>query len=73
MQNYLNFPILSTERLITRICASVVLLFAVVGNLSAADSKTELPVLVEAEGFADIGGWVVDPQFMDLINPLITP
>lgn len=22
-------------------------------------------VLVEAEGFADIGGWVVDPQFMD--------
>ncbi len=24
-----------------------------------------VPILVEAEGFADHGGWVVDPQFMD--------
>ena len=30
--------------------------------------ETERPVLVEAEGFAELGGWVVDPQFMDLMG-----
>ena len=27
-----------------------------------------LPVLVEAEAFDDVGGWVVDQQFMDLMG-----
>jgi hypothetical protein len=26
------------------------------------------PILVEAEGFAETGGWVVDPQFMDMMG-----
>lgn len=26
------------------------------------------PILVEAEGFADTGGWVIDPRFMDLMG-----
>jgi hypothetical protein len=76
MKDHKKFSIISTRRLIARICASVIFLCAVAGNLpvalsaadSAADSKTELPVLVEAEGFADTGGWVVDPQFMDLMG-----
>ena len=55
-------------RVVTRICAAVIILFTVAGILSAADPETEFPVLVEAEGFADTGGWVVDPQFMDLMG-----
>ena len=35
------------------------LLFVLPGSAAAR------PVLVEAESFADTGGWVVDPQFMD--------
>ncbi len=35
---------------------------------AASGASTELPVLVEAEGFANIGGWVVDPHFMDLMG-----
>ncbi len=31
----------------------------------ASVSGTEPPVLVEAESFSELGGWVVDPQFMD--------
>ncbi len=54
--------------LITHICAAVLSVFAVVGTLSAADSQTEHPILVEAEGFTDTGGWVIDPQFMDLMG-----
>jgi hypothetical protein len=46
----------------------VISLFAVVGILSTAQANVELPVLVEAEGFTDIGGWVIDPQFMDLMG-----
>ena len=30
--------------------------------ITAASGKT---ILVEAESFADLGGWVVDQQFMD--------
>jgi hypothetical protein len=59
-------------RSITRICASVIFSCTVTGYfssvVSAADSKVDLPILVEAEGFADTGGWVVDPQFMDLMG-----
>ncbi|MDP6848739.1 MAG: FAD-dependent oxidoreductase, partial [Kiritimatiellia bacterium] len=48
--------------------SAVISLFAVAGILSAANPETELPILVEAEGFADTGGWVIDPQFMDLMG-----
>ncbi|MBL6923167.1 MAG: FAD-dependent oxidoreductase [Akkermansiaceae bacterium] len=33
-----------------------------------AGPETESPLLVEAEGFNDTGGWVIDPQFMDLMG-----
>jgi hypothetical protein len=46
----------------------VISLFVIAGILSAASPETELPILVEAEGFADTGGWVIDPQFMDLMQ-----
>ena len=29
------------------------------------------PLLVEAEGFEDYGGWVLDPQFMHLMGSAI--
>ena len=35
------------------------------GAACAAEAGGGPAVLVEAEGFADHGGWVVDPQFMD--------
>ena len=39
---------------------------AFLGMLSSALCfASDDPVLVEAEGFADTGGWVIDPQFMD--------
>jgi hypothetical protein len=63
-QTHENFPVVSARPVITRICAAVILLFAVAGVLSAAYAETELPVLVEAEGFADTGGWVIDLQFI---------
>ena len=31
-------------------------------------SGAEHPILVEAEGFTDLGGWVIDPQFMDIMG-----
>lgn len=43
-------------------------MLSIMGCLSTADPETGRPVLVEAEGFADIGGWVIDPQFMDLMG-----
>ena len=68
MQSQKSLPLISAGRFITRICVAVIFLFAITGILSAASSETELPVLVEAEGFADTGGWVIDPQFMDLMG-----
>ncbi|NQV32306.1 MAG: hypothetical protein HQ515_06405, partial [Phycisphaeraceae bacterium] len=68
MQIHENIPVVSTGRFITRLCAAVILIFAVTGILFAANREAELPVLVEAEGFADTGGWVIDPQFMDLMG-----
>jgi len=68
MQNQENFSVVSSGPFIIHICAAVLFLFAVTETLSAANPVTELPVLVEAEGFTDIGGWVVDPQFMDLMG-----
>jgi hypothetical protein len=35
------------------------------GLFGFAGEAADAPILVEAEGFSDIGGWVVDPQFMD--------
>ncbi len=40
---------------------SIVLVLFVCRAADAADD----PILLEAEGFSDTGGWVVDPQFMD--------
>ncbi|MGB2954793.1 MAG: hypothetical protein WBB64_02365, partial [Anaerolineales bacterium] len=68
MQSRETLPVVSAVWFITRICAAVIFFFTVAGTLSAANPKTELPVLVEAEGFADTGGWVIDPQFMDLMG-----
>ncbi len=35
---------------------------------AAGSAAAEATVLVEAEGFADLGGWVLDQQFMDLMG-----
>jgi hypothetical protein len=35
---------------------------------AAFDARAQEPVLVEAESFADLGGWVLDQQFMDLMG-----
>ena len=43
---------------------SLILSTASHGEEAARDSA----VLIEAEGFANRGGWVVDPQFMDIIG-----
>ncbi|MEO1834080.1 MAG: FAD-dependent oxidoreductase [Akkermansiaceae bacterium] len=68
MQPHQNFSVVSAGRLITRTCTAAIFLFAVAGTLSAAAPETELAILVESEGFADTGGWVIDPQFMDLMG-----
>jgi hypothetical protein len=44
------------------LCATLVLALVVSPLLVAAD------VLVEAEGFDERGGWVIDPQFMDVMG-----
>lgn len=38
-------------------------IFLAVGSLSAGD-----PILVEAESFAEKGGWIVDTQYMDVMG-----
>ena len=68
MQTNEYFPAVSFRWFFTAIFTAVIFVFAVSGNLSAAETETELPVLVEAEGFADTGGWVIDPQFMDMMG-----
>ncbi len=68
MQSQENFPVVFAGQFITRTCVAVIFLFAGAGILSTANAKTELPILVEAEGFTDTGGWVIDPQFMDLMG-----
>ncbi len=68
MQTHENVPVVSRRRLVVGICAAVILLLAVAGILFLTEPETQLPVLVEAEGFADTGGWVIDPQFMDIMG-----
>lgn len=63
MQSKTHFPTVSPRRLITGFGLAVISCITAAGHLSAADSQA--PILVEAEGFANSGGWVVDPQFMD--------
>ena len=46
-----------------RFCFLAALLFFAFA--SAFGGSADTAVLVECEGFDDIGGWVVDPQFMD--------
>ncbi|MDP7301845.1 MAG: pyridine nucleotide-disulfide oxidoreductase, partial [Pirellulaceae bacterium] len=47
---------------------SLLLFAALCGVPCSPSSGTQLPVLVEAESFANLGGWVVDPQFMDIMG-----
>ena len=68
MQTHEGFSVVFARGFITRIGAAVICLFAVAGMFSTAQAKAELPLLVEAEGFTDTGGWVVDPQFMDVMG-----
>ena len=44
------------------------LLVALLVPLNAKEAVGAQFVLVEAEGFAQRGGWVVDPQFKDIIG-----
>src|SRR5512143_2790824 len=44
---------------------SVALCLTVGTVLLAGTSPRSATVLVEAESFSELGGWVVDPQFMD--------
>ena len=55
--------VVSNIKRVALICALLIASFLFIGVLSAAE--TEQPILVEAEGFDDNGGWVIDPQFMD--------
>lgn len=44
-------------------------LFALLGCLpNELNVPEQTTILVEAESFSDIGGWVVDPQFMDIMG-----
>jgi hypothetical protein len=45
--------------------AAVISASLLIGGLILLSSAQAAEVLVEAEGFADHGGWVIDPQFMD--------
>ncbi len=50
----------------------VIALLATAFTVAAAEvppaREAEAPILVEAEGFVDTGGWVIDPQFMDFMG-----
>ena len=50
----------------------VLALLATAFTVAAAEvppaREAEAPILVEAEGFANTGGWVIDPQFMDFMG-----
>lgn len=49
-------------------CVQVGICFAAAATLtfeSVAQAEQEQPILVEAESFDQLGGWVVDQQFMD--------
>ena len=52
--------------------ATLTFLFALAGILSTAchgeDVARDSHLLIEAEGFTNRGGWVVDPQFMDIMG-----
>ncbi len=52
-------PMNTTQRTLAVVCACLALATSGFGAEPAAT------VLVEAEGFGDLGGWVVDQQFMD--------
>ena len=50
------------------VAASVMIPLLFAFALSACRSALGADILVEAEGFADPGGWVIDPQFMDIMG-----
>ena len=68
MQSYEALSVVFEPTSSVRISAVMMCLFALASALSSAEAKADLPILVEAEGFSDIGGWVIDPQFMDLMG-----
>ena len=54
-----------THSLKPRLAAILFLTFALPASAMAGVAASARTVLVEAEQFAQRGGWVVDPQFMD--------
>jgi hypothetical protein len=48
-----------------KVLCSVIFLTAIIFLSASGQADT---VLVEAEGFDDTGGWVVDQQFMDVMG-----
>ena len=51
-----------------RILAGLVIVALVGMALGGRKPALGADVLVEAESFADLGGWVIDPQFMDIMG-----
>ena len=47
---------------------AVLIILAVFGVAACEARDTNSIILVEAEGFSVHGGWVVDPQFMDIMG-----
>ena len=68
MRTHEDFSVVSERSFVVRISSTVISLLAVAGFLWTAQARAEHMVLVEAEGFTDTGGWVIDPQFMDLMG-----
>ena len=64
MHIQIHRPAFAGSKITGKAIKAAVLLLTTAGFISAAP-KADLPILVEAEGFDDVGGWVVDPQFMD--------
>lgn len=58
---------LMADSLAKSVCRLVVPVIGA-GIMLGASPASESPILVEAEGFDDTGGWVIDPQSMDLMG-----
>jgi hypothetical protein len=56
---------MTSQKRITHIAGIIVSITFALLLASKTDART---ILVEAEGFEDLGGWVVDQQFMDLMG-----
>ena len=49
-------------------CHTLLGMFALIALAAFSPGAMAADILVEAESFADLGGWVVDQQFMDLMG-----